>query len=114
MTVNGLDAAQPHVLGWRFVLAVPQEADDVRKPHVAALERDEHLVLNLGHEECPAPLAAHRRGHADPIGFVLLFVGVEMHLDATRYLLVDFGDEAGYDAVDRGHSFSIRAVKSVV
>src|SRR5437773_8506115 len=68
----------------RPVVAVPERSDDVGESEVAALERDEHFVLDFGNEVDAAVLAGHGSRDARPVALIRLAVPGIGNLDAAE------------------------------
>src|SRR5262245_41591037 len=103
-----------------MILAIPEEAHHVRETDVAVLECHQRLIVHFGHEKSASIVPPHPRRNAYPIALVVvsdLAVGHprEADLDAAlSRLVIDISDQRNHNSIDLAHSFSIRAVKSVV
>src|SRR5215469_623722 len=88
------------VLG-RFVLAVPQRADDVGMFEAAVFECHKHLVVDFRQEIAAAIIAGHRGDDACPVAFMLEIEPREMHLHPVHAVGVSIvGNDADNDAVE--------------
>src|SRR3974390_492438 len=85
--------------GRRPFLAVPQGADHAGKAHVAAIERDQHLLPDFRQEIRALPLARHRHGEARPIAYIRILVPGKAHRHARESVRITvLGDHGDGDA----------------
>src|SRR5262245_13163502 len=100
---DGADVVAPIGVGdWWFVVVIPQRTEDIGEPKVSALERDEHLVVDLRQKIGAVTLSRHGRREPGPVRLFRPAVPRKTDSDASQTIRVAVvSNNCGGYAVDR-------------
>src|SRR5688572_28672829 len=73
---------------WRFVLTIPEPADDIWMLDIAHLKADQHLIIDLGQEHhTPIDTSPHR-DHSCPIALDLIIQPGKLEFDPSQSIWI--------------------------